>query len=416
MATNKKLCRVLLLIGDGMGDRPIRALGDKTPLEAARTPHMDRLAREGECGLMDPIAPGIRAGSDTAHLALLGYDPYQVYTGRGPFEALGIGMELRPGDIAFRCNFSTVDENWIVLDRRAGRIKEGTQLLAEAVHGVEIEGVACFFKESVAHRGALVLRGKGLSPQVTDADPHVEGQRVAEARPLDPSQEAAVRTAHIVNAFVRLSYERLKDHPVNQDRIRKGLLPANIILPRGAGLAPYLTPFHELHHLKAAAVVETGLIRGIARFVGMDTLDAAGTTGGLDSDLISMAKTVVTALDQYEFVLCNVKAPDLCGHDNQPEKKVEVIERMDEMVGYILRHAGDDLYLVLTADHSTPCSVGDHSGDPVPLALWGPDLRGDETAAFHERACAKGSVGRLRGRDLMPILTQLVGVQEKFGA
>jgi 2,3-bisphosphoglycerate-independent phosphoglycerate mutase len=159
----RALYKGLLLIADGLGDRPVPEMGSKTPLEYAATPTLDRLAREGECGLMDPIAPGIRAGSDTAHLAILGYDPYRVYQGRGPFEALGIGMEVRGGDVALRCNFSTVDAEMRVIDRRAGRITEGTRELAEAVNGVEIDGVQCFFKESVAHRGALVLRGEGLS-------------------------------------------------------------------------------------------------------------------------------------------------------------------------------------------------------------------------------------------------------------
>jgi 2,3-bisphosphoglycerate-independent phosphoglycerate mutase len=408
--------KALLLIGDGMGDRPIAELGHRTPLEAAHTPCMDRLAWEGECGLMDPIAPGIRAGSDTAHLALLGYDPYQVYTGRGPFEALGIGMEVRGGDVALRCNFSTVDENWRVIDRRAGRITQGTAELARAVNGVEIEGVQCFFKESVAHRGALLLRGEGLSARITDVDPHTEGEFVRECRPLDPQDEAAQRTARVVNAFVRLSYERLKEHPINRERVAQGLLPANIILPRGAGVAPYLEPFPQRHGVRAAAVVETGLIRGIARFVGMETRDAPGTTGGLDSDLMSMGRTLLQALQEYDFILCNVKAPDLCGHDGNPHQKVEVIERMDAMLRLVLESAEPNLYICLTADHSTPCSVRDHSGDPVPLVLWGPDLRGDEVQAFHERACMRGGLGRLRGSDLVPILTQLMGVQEKFGA
>ncbi|MEN3001581.1 MAG: 2,3-bisphosphoglycerate-independent phosphoglycerate mutase [Armatimonadota bacterium] len=413
---SRAMFKALLVIGDGMGDRPAAELGNRTPLEAAHTPTMDRLAQEGECGLMDPIAPGIRAGSDTAHLALLGYDPYKVYTGRGPFEALGIGMEVRGGDIALRCNFSTVDEDWRVVDRRAGRITQGTDQLAAVLNGIEIEGVQCFFKESVAHRGALVLRGEGLSPYITDVDPHAEGEPVAECRPLDPNDAVAARTARIVNAFVRLSYERLKEHPINRERVAQGLLPANIVLPRGAGVAPHLEPFPQRHGVRAVAVVETGLIRGIARFVGMDTLDAPGATGGVDSDLMSIGRTLVQALQQYDFVLCNVKAPDICGHDGNPLQKVEVIERMDAMLRLVLEMAGRNFYLALTADHSTPCSVRDHSGDPVPLLIWGPDLRSDEVQAFHERACARGGLGRLRGCDLMPILTQLMGVQEKFGA
>ncbi|OYT72575.1 MAG: phosphoglycerate mutase [Armatimonadetes bacterium CP1_7O] len=406
----------LLLIADGLGDRPVPVMGNKTPLEYASTPTLDRLAREGECGLMDPIAPGIRAGSDTAHLAILGYDPYKVYQGRGPFEALGIGMEVRGGDVALRCNFSTVDSAMRVIDRRAGRITEGTAALAHAVNGVEIEGVQCFFKESVAHRGALVLRGEGLSPHITDVDPHAEGEVIHEAQPLDPSDEAAARTARVVNAFVRLAYERLKDHPVNRERVARGLPPANIILPRGAGVAPHLEPFPKRYGMTAVAVVETGLIRGIARFVGMDTLDAPGATGGVDTNYSSIADTLANALRQYDFVLCNVKAPDLCGHDRNPQLKAQVIEQIDGLVAHLLAQYTEPFYLIFTGDHSTPCSVGDHSGDPVPVLLHGPDLRGDEVLRFHEYACARGALGRLRGGDLVNILTQLMGVQEKFGA
>lgn len=412
----RALYKGLLLIADGLGDRPVPSMGNKTPLEYASTPTLDRLAREGECGLMDPIAPGIRVGSDTAHLAILGYDPYTVYQGRGPFEALGIGMEVRGGDVALRCNFSTVDSGMRVVDRRAGRITEGTAELAQAVNGVEIDGVQCFFKESVAHRGALVLRGEGLSPQITDVDPHAEGEAIHESQPIDPNDEAAVRTAQVVNAFVHLSYERLKDHPVNRERVARGLPPANIILPRGAGVAPHLELFPKRYGMTAVAVVETGLIRGIARFVGMDTLDAPGATGGVDTDYTSIADTLANALRQYDFVLGNVKAPDLCGHDRNPQLKAQVIEQIDGLVARLMTQYLEPFYLIFTGDHSTPCSVGDHSGDPVPVLLHGPDLRGDEVLRFHECACARGALGRLRGGDLVNILTQLMGVQEKFGA
>lgn len=412
----KAVYKGLLLICDGMGDRPHPDLEGKTPLEYAKTPTLDRLAREGECGLMDPIAPGVRAGSDTAHLAILGYDPFKVYQGRGPFEALGIGMEVRGGDVALRCNFSTVDESWRVIDRRAGRITEGTHELAEAVNGVEIEGVKCYFQESVAHRGALILRGESLSPHISDVDPHGEGELVHECQPLDPNDPNAQRTARVVNAFVRLSYERLKDHPINRARVAQGLLPANIILPRGAGVAPHLEPFPKRQGVRAVAVVETGLIRGIARFVGMDTLDAPGATGGIDTDMLSIADTLAQALEGYDFVLCNVKAPDICGHDGNPLLKAQVIERIDGLVARLLERFPQPFYLMVTADHSTPCSVRDHSGDPAPLLLHGPDLRGDEVLHFHERACIHGGIGRIRGGDLVPILTQLMGVQEKFGA
>lgn len=182
--------RGLLLIGDGLGDRPCPELEGLTPLEAASTPTLDRLAREGECGLMDPIAPGIRGGSDTGHLSILGYDPLVCYTGRGPFEAMGIGLDVRGGDLSFRCNFATVDDRMVVLDRRAGRITEGTRELAAAIDEPQFEDVTCLFKESIAHRAALVMRGPGLGVEVSDVDPHVEGVPIHTAEPLDPRRRS----------------------------------------------------------------------------------------------------------------------------------------------------------------------------------------------------------------------------------
>ena len=408
--------KALVLIGDGMGDRPVPELGGKTPLEAARTPNLDRIAKEGECGLMDPIAPGIRAGSDTSHLAILGYDPFECYTGRGPFEALGIGMDVKPGDIAFRCNFATVDDNLVVLDRRAGRIREGTDELAKALNEAigEIDGVKCIVKESVEHRAALILRGEGLGDKVSDVDPHEVGQRIHKAEGED---EPSRRTARVLNEFVRRSHDVLSKHPVNEERRKRGLPPANILLPRGAGRAPHLEPFERRFGLKAAMVAEVGLIKGIGRYLGMTVPDVPGATGSHDTDVEAIAKAVLDALKGHDFVLVNLKAPDVGGHDQDPEAKVKDVELMDRLVGLILEGLDtSEVYIVLTADHSTPISVGDHSGDPAPIAIAGPDVRTDDVVEFGERACAKGGLCRIRGRDLLPILTNLLAAQEKFGA
>jgi 2,3-bisphosphoglycerate-independent phosphoglycerate mutase len=407
--------RALMLIGDGMADRPCPELNGRTPLQAANVPNMDRLAREGVSGACDIIAPGVRNGSDTGHLALLGYDAYAVYTGRGPFEALGIGMEVRAGDVAFRGNFATVDEKGIVTDRRAGRIKERTAELAEAMNGKVIDGVTCFVKESVEHRCALVLRGDGLSPRVSDSDPHHDKKPLLRSKPENGSPEA-VRTAEVVNRFVEMSLDVLGKHPVNEARRSAGEPLANCILPRGAGMAPHLTPFNKLHNVDSACVVETGLVRGIARFVEMKPYDAPGATGGRDSDLVSMGETVLETLEKHNFVLCNVKGPDLCGHDNEPLEKVNQIEKIDKMLGMILERSKPGLWIALLADHSTPCPVGDHSGDWVALTIWGEGVRCDGVTRHDELSCVAGGLQRLRGRDVVPILTQFIGAQEKIGA
>jgi len=410
MATAAK---AILLIGDGLGDRPIAALGDKTPLEAADTPHLDSIAADGECGLLDPIAPGVRPGSDTAHLALLGYDPHRTYTGRGPFEAAGIGMDVRGGDVCFRCNFSTVDDDMTVVDRRAGRISEGTRELASALDGMEIEGAACLFKESVEHRAALIVRGEGLGHDVSDTDPHEEGVKVHQAAGGDAASQ---KTAVVVNEFVRRSHEILSKHPVNQKRAADGLRPANIALPRGAGVAPHLEPFQERYGVTGACIVEVGLIKGLARYLQMEVIDVPGATGGRDTDELALARAVVEAIRRHAFVLCNLKAPDLGGHDDDPQQKMEAACKLDRLAGYLREHVGDQAFLMVTADHSTPCVVRDHSGDPVPIAIIGPGVRTDDVTAFGERPCAHGGLHRIRGSDLMNILTNLMAVQEKFGA
>jgi len=410
------MAKAVLLIADGLGDRPIKRLGDKTPLEAAEKPNLDKLATEGECGLMDPIAPGVRAGSDTSHLAILGYDPYKYYTGRGPFEAAGIGMDVKKGDIAFRCNFTTVDDKMIIVDRRAGRISSGTDQLAEAVNGMEIDGVQVIFKESVAHRGALILRGAGLGANITDTDPHHEGAKVLKCEAVDPEDAASAKTAHVVNEFVERSYRLLKDHPVNRERIAQGLNPANVILPRGAGVGPSMDSFETEYGIKAACVAETGLINGVARYVGMDITEVEGATGGADSNVMNMAKAIVEKLQTVDFVLCNVKGADIGGHDGSPEVKIEVIKKLDEMVGYLTKSVPEGTFIVLTADHSTPCSVMDHSGDPVAITFWGEGVRTDRCTKFDERSVTAGGLGRIRGIDVMKIVTQLMNVAEKFGA
>jgi len=405
--------KALLIILDGLGDRAIRELGFKTPLQFAETPHLDKIARMSMVGLMDPIAPGIRAGSDTSHLNLLGYNPYEVYTGRGPFEAAGLDMDIEPGDVAFRCNFATVDENLVVLDRRAGRIKEGTHELASALNGMKIEDVEIFVKEGVEHRAALVLRGPGLSPHVSDVDPHDKGLKIHEAKALKPEAE---KTARVLNEFVKRAYEILKEHPVNKEREKKGLKPANILLPRGAGMAPHLENFEKKHGMKAACVVGTPLIRGICKLAGIHPIDFPGATGSYDTDMKGKIREAVKALakDGYDFVLVNIKATDIAGHDMLPRKKVEVIERIDEAMGYLLEILPEDVVVVITADHSTPCSVGDHSGDAVPIMIYADDSRA-EGSEFNEVSCAKGSL-RIRGSDLMQMILNATNRAEKFGA
>lgn len=403
------------MIMDGMADRPIKELGYRTPLETAKTPNMDKMAKMGICGLMDPIKPGIRAGSDTSHISILGYDPYTVYTGRGPFEAAGVGVDVLPGDIAFRCNFSTADENGIITDRRAGRIREGTDKIAETINSMELEeGVEVIFKESTGHRAVLVLRGEGLSDKISDADPKHEGKSPKEVVPLEETAEAR-KTAELLNRFIQESYKMLKDHPVNLKRIEEGENPANIIIPRGAGAVPHVQPFGEKYGLKPVCIAETGLIKGIGKIAGMDLVDIDGATGGIDTNLENIQGGILeTASKDYDFLLINVDGADEAGHDGQMEEKVKFIEKADSIVGEIMKL--EDVYYILTADHSTPISVMDHTGDPVPIVIKGPEVRVDDVEEFNERSVTRGGLCRIRGNNIMDILMDLMNRSAKFGA
>lgn len=404
--------KLVLLIADGLGDRAIPAFGGMTPLEAAATPSLDRLAREGACGLLDMVAPGVPGGSDTGHLSLLGYDPYASYTGRGPFEAAGVGLEVAPGDVAFRCNFATLREGRVV-DRRAGRISEGTAELLAGLDGLVIEDVTVRVKASIAHRAALVLKGPGLGGDVSDVDPHELGAPPQEAKGGD---EAGTKTARILNEFVRRAILHLRAHPINRKRQEQGLLPASALLPRGAGRAPDLQPFESRHALRAAGVGETGLVLGVCRYLGMATFHPKGATGGLDSDANALIEAALSALESFDFVLVNYKAPDVAGHDGLHEEKKRVIEAWDQAVGKLIERAQDDWVVAATGDHATPCQLKEHAGDPVPLLIWGSGVLSDQVDRFHERACARGGLGRLHGTSLVTIMRNCLGMHPKHGA
>jgi len=404
--------KMLMIVCDGLSDRPVKQFDMKTPLQAARKPAMDALARHGISGSMDVIAPGIIPGSDTAHLALFGYDPYKVYTGRGPIEAAGAGIDVKKGDVAFRCNFATVDASLRVIDRRAGRIKSGTDRLAKAVSGMRIEDVTVVFKEGSEHRGALVFKGPGLDFRVSDADPHAEG-RVLESKPLAPEAE---KTARVLNEFVRRSYDLLKDDEVNRERMRGGQSPANILLPRGAGSIRELDPLSKRYGITCAGVAGVTLVKGICRLVGMDVPDVPGTTGGLDTDYKAKADAALSLVGSHDFVFVNVKAGDVAGHDGDFRTKVQVVENIDMMLGLILKDLHEDVVTVLTADHSTPVNVRDHSADPVPVTVSGGGSRVDGVKEFDEVSTATGALGRIRGTELMPILLGMADRAPKYGA
>ncbi|MBS7633001.1 2,3-bisphosphoglycerate-independent phosphoglycerate mutase [Candidatus Bathyarchaeota archaeon] len=402
-----------------MADRPVKELDWKTPLEFARKPTLNRIAETGICGILDPIAPGIPPGSDTATLALLGYDAVKTYSGRGALEALGSNVKVLPGDVAFRCNFATVNQNQTVLDRRAGRIENrDSQKLAESLSQVKLKtpNARFLFKSTIQHRAVLVIRGPRLSANISDSDPGTTGEKVMDAKPLDDSPEAKL-TARIVNTLTREFHKCLTSHPVNRERVKRGLPPANMILCRGAGTLPNVKSLAHIYGIKTSCVAATPLVRGVCRAVGMKTIDVQGATGTLQTDYLAKARATVQALRSNDFVLLHIKATDVASHDSKAKQKAEAIEKLDNMLNYLIEHVDlNSVYLAVTADHTTSSATGNHEGDPVPIAITGPSVRRDSVKEYDERSCAGGGLHRIRGVDLMPILMNLLGKTSKFGA
>jgi 2,3-bisphosphoglycerate-independent phosphoglycerate mutase len=407
--------KILFIVLDGISDRPCPDLGGLTPLAAAKTPVLNKLAAEGCCGIMDTIAPGVRPGSDTAHLALLGYDPDKYYTGRGPLECEGTGIHMEPGMIGFRCNFATMSKDGTITDRRAGRIHD-TQALSEAIQeGVDLSGykVEFSFRSGAGHRAALALKGEGLGHCVSSNDPKKEGVPPLEVKE-DRKTQVDRKTADICNEFVKQSTKILFDHPLNVDRQKKGLNPANIVLMRGAGEMGNFEPFAKKYGLAGSVISAASLITGIGNAVGLEHIHVDGITGSQDSNISGKIAAALAELKKKDFVLVNIKGADESGHDGLALQKKNFIEKIDAVLEPLL--AEKDCIIVICADHSTPCSIRDHSADPVPVIIRGDGVRMDDVVRFDEYSCAKGGLSRIHGCDLMPIALDLINKAHKFGA
>lgn len=410
----------LLIIADGLGDRPIARLNHKTPLEAALTPNLDQLAAMGMTGNVYPIAPGKPVGTDVGHLHIFGYDSAVTYSGRGPLEAFSGGLDLMDGDVAFRGNFATIDEAGIVIDRRAGRIRTGTASLADALTGMVLsDGTTVLVKELTEHRVAVVLRGRGLSDRVSDADPGTahEGELLPRPQGTDGSAEAA-RTAELLWEFLTRATPVLNDHPVNQVRLVQGLLPANVILTRGSGQKMAFQTLKERNGIKGACIGGDLTVLGIAGIVGMSVFTDDSFTGSFDTNLKGKSDWAIELVHQgYDWVVVHIKATDLAGHDNAPEKKIGMIEAIDAMMGDLMRAVDLEQCLIsFTADHSTPCEVRDHSGDGVPTIIAGTGCRRDGISSCSEKDFVRGSLSGLTANDIFNLQMDLMGFSRKIGS
>ena len=388
--------KIVMLVMDGLGGLPIEP-GGKTELETARTPNLDALAALSAMGLSVPLGPGITVESGPGHLALFGYDPLEYRIGRGVLEAVGIGFDLEPNDIAIRGNYCTVDEARVVTDRRAGRIPNEISKELSKLLTTRIEDVDLFVETVREHRLAIILRGPGLSPNVGGTDPLKNGYPPQSIRALDPG---AGKTARVLSLFVERSRQILETY--------KPKPPANMLLMRGIDQYPHFTAFPELYGLRAAAVAVYPTYRGIAKLVGMQVLPV---DGGTTADEF-------TALEKhwndFDFFYLHVKETDLAGEDGDFPRKVNIIESVDSLMPRLMALQPD--VVIVCGDHSTPAALKGHSWHPVPVLIYSKYVRADSIADFGEHACARGSLGILPAKHIIPIALANAGRIMKWSA
>ena len=416
--------RLLYVCLDGLADDPVPELDGRTPLEAADTPFLDALARQGATGVVTTVGEGIAPESDIAVFAILGYDPREEHPGRGVVEALGVGMDFRDGDLAYRVNFATAE--WpTIIDRRVGRdlSSDDARALADEVNTeLSLPNATFDLRATVEHRGVLVIRANegALSAEVSNTDPayRKDGHlgvaletfdpEVARCEPLQDTAEAR-RAADLTNLFVEGSARILDASEVNTARRRAGKLPGNLILTRDGGdRRPSLQPIKERFGPTWGCFVEMPVERGIALILGMEPVDAPRLLS--DEDYATWADLAADALEGFDALYVHIKGPDVPAHDGRAEDKRDVIELIDRaFFGEVLPRIDTAKTVVaVTADHATSCVRRAHTADPVPLLVAGGEVRPDGSDTFGERACARGSLGALKGIEILPRLTALL--------
>jgi len=419
------------VILDGLGDDPLEVLDGRTPLEVARTPYLDRLASEGRNGYVTTVGEGIAPESDIAVFAILGYDPHEHHTGRGPLESVGSGVEVNDGDLAYRVNFATVEsegDGWAIVDRRVGRdlTSEEARALAEEVQRkVSVDRASFEFRATVGHRGILVLRSDDgpLSAEVANSDPAYGRQgslgvaletfdnEVVAVTPTEGNEDdpAAQRAADLTNEWLRKSFEVLDASEVNVRRRAERKLPGNFILTRDGGdHVPKLVPFKEKFGPEMGCFVEMPVELGIARLMGMGVVEAP-TDLPPREQYEKWAELALEAIGGYDGLYIHIKGPDVPAHDGDHDAKIRSIEDID---GHFFAPLLDSLDLkravvAVTADHSTSCARKSHTDGPVPLLISGGGVSADGVDTYGETASRNGALGHLMGPQIMPNLVKL---------
>lgn len=434
--------KIIFIVIDGLGDKPIPELGNKTPLEAAETLNLDFLVGQGICGLVNPwMAKGKLPTSEDAHLALFGYNPKTSNPGRGVLEVLGIGEKISENDVCLRGNFATIDKDFKIIDRRAGRI-ENTEQLIKAVNRIKIKGVypvksptnrgarpegeqfnrvKFIIKKAFGHRVGIIIKGKNLSSNITSNDPKKTGVRPLQILAKDRSKEAEF-TAKILNEFLEKAEQVLKKQGLNKKRKQQGKLPANYILVRGAGKLKKIKSFREKYNLRTACIAGGTLYKGIGKYLGMDLIKVKGANGLPTTDIRGkfiaarnalyppktppfLKKGGMARVNHYDFVFCHLKATDNLAEDGDYLGKKEFIEKIDKNLKSILNLK--NTLLVITADHSTCCSLKRHCKNPVPILVFGNKIKADRVNKFSEKSCKKGGLGKINQLNLMSVILKM---------
>ncbi|MDY5647445.1 MAG: cofactor-independent phosphoglycerate mutase [Lachnospiraceae bacterium] len=384
--------KYVIVLGDGMADEPLEELGGKTPLAYASTPQMDVLAKQSEIGIVHTIPDGMKPGSDTANLSVLGYDPKKYYSGRSPLEALSIGVDMKTTDVALRTNIVTISddevlfEEKVIIDHSSDEISTAdAAVLLDAVRR-ELETDIYKFYVGTSYRHLLIW-DKG---EVIDlVQPHdVLGQKIGPNLPKDP----------VLRDMMKKSYEILRDHPINVKRREKGLHPANCCWFWGAGTRPALSSFEEKTGKKGVMISAVDLLKGIAVGAGMKVVLVEGANGGLNTNYEGKAQAAVDALtkDDYDFAYIHVEAPDEMGHQGSIERKVQSIEYLDQRVIRIVKEgldrAGVDYRMMILPDHPTPICVRTHTGTPVPYMLYDSTAPLEKDWLYNEEEARKSGI------------------------
>jgi len=394
----------MVLLGDGMADYPVAELGGKTPLQAARTPHLDRLCQQGKLGLVRTVPPGLPPGSDVANLSIFGYDPALHFTGRAPLEAAAMGVKLGPDDVAFRCNLLTISrrgEKEFMDDFSAGHIS--TQEARQIIAGIEkaLGSHEFNFYPGVSYRHLLVWRNGGRSLSLTTTPPHdITGKPIAEYLPRGEGQEG-------ICGMMEEARQLLQNHPVNEARQKSGKKPANAIWLWGQGKAPSLLPITKRFGLAGSVISAVDLMKGIGFYAGLEIVNVPGATGYLDTNYAGKAEYALREISKKDFVYVHVEAPDEASHNGNLKDKIQAIEDFDgKIVGPILHglQAYENFCLLVLPDHPTPLVLKTHSSEPVPFVVFSSEDGGralKKERFFDELSAQKAGLLIEKGHELL---------------